>query len=104
LYFVSNSRKMMLPMGSGSPGVTLLTKAKKPFGPVPYLLESIGGPGSSIIVIGDQPLTDGLLAWALQGRFISLVLPGPEPRWPAFQRFIGTLLLPLFVKRGSIGN
>jgi putative phosphatase len=55
---------------------------------------------SNILVIGDQVLTDGLLAVSMRSHFI-LVTPisTSEPFWSRTQRFIGLLL-----KRSLVGT
>lgn len=53
--------------------------------------------GDPTVVVGDQPLTDGFIAWRLGVPFI--LVPGcseSEPLWPKMMRIAGTLLLPLF--------
>ena len=57
------------------------------------------------VVVGDQPLTDGLLAWRLR---VPLILAtgcsSREPPWPRLMRVIGYLLLPLFFKEVSLAS
>ncbi len=57
------------------------------------------GVGSPIVVIGDQVLTDGLLAWRLGATFLHLVLEEEkeEPRQLAMRR-MGRLVLRLFLR------
>jgi len=52
-----------------------------------------------VVVIGDQPLTDGLLAWRLDGVFLHWRHDGPTPWWPRLQRTLGRLVLPFAFTR-----
>jgi predicted HAD superfamily phosphohydrolase YqeG len=55
---------------------------------------------SKVVVIGDQILTDGLLAWRLGGAFLYLVIDesGEDTR-QATMRGIGTVVTGLFFRR-----
>ena len=49
------------------------------------------------MVVGDQWLTDGLLARRLSGTFIRIALPRDGvPAWPAVQSLAGVVVRPLF--------
>jgi hypothetical protein len=50
------------------------------------------------VVVGDQVLTDGLLAWRLGGDFVEWSDPAPMPLWPRWQRRAGALIAPLIFK------
>ena len=93
VHFVTNSSRRV---DAGSPFFGRYRwGARKPFGPIRP--EFIGA-----LFVGDQPLTDGLLAWRHHGRFLRVPLPDRAPRGVRFQRWIGELLfrfLPPGVKR-----
>ncbi len=56
--------------------------------------------GSSIIVVGDQVLTDGILAWRFGGTFIHLVIDKErEAARQAAMRAIGRLVAALLFRR-----
>lgn len=62
-------------------------RARKPFTP------GMADLGRSVAVVGDQPLTDGLLAWRLGAPFLHLVRSGQEPWWPRLMRRLGTVVV-----------
>jgi predicted HAD superfamily phosphohydrolase YqeG len=49
-----------------------------------------------LAVIGDQGLTDGLLAWRLNALFINLVVPADSPHGVRFQAAAGQLVRRIF--------
>lgn len=51
--------------------------------------------GDRVWVLGDQVLTDGLLAWRLQAPFLNLVVSDQEPLRQARMRRYGRWLIPL---------
>ncbi len=55
---------------------------------------------ASIWVVGDQVLTDGLLAWRLRARFVHLTLDPKDP-YPgqARMRRLGKLVAPLLLRK-----
>ena len=55
---------------------------------------------AAVWVVGDQVITDGVLAWRLRGRFIHLTLD-PEDSYPgqARMRRVGRFIAPLFLRR-----
>lgn len=58
-----------------------------------------GGHGP-VVVIGDQVLTDGLLAWRLRATFIHLVIDDEtEDRRQAIMRRLGRIVMALFFRR-----
>ena len=58
------------------------------------------GSRESIVVVGDQVLTDGLLAWRLRGTFLHLVIDDEtEDRTQATMRRIGRVVLGMFLRR-----
>ena len=68
------------PVGAGN----LVAAARKPWRTI--YLRSAPRP---IAVVGDQPLTDGLLAWRLGGTFIQWQHDDRGPWWPRLQRLVG---------------
>jgi hypothetical protein len=63
--------------------------SRKPAGPYRRLARLQDEIGGRTAVIGDQKLTDGILAWLLSAVFIELSIDCKEPAWPAFQRRLG---------------
>lgn len=92
LCFATNSarRPSRVPVGAGAQ-VVYLASAGKPLQIAPY--ESMPAPG---VVIGDQVLTDGLLARRLGYAFLHYC-PNPAgmPTGPRLLRYCGQLVLPL---------
>jgi predicted HAD superfamily phosphohydrolase YqeG len=90
--FVTNSRSTDLAaMVHQVTGRNVVRGAHKPF-TSRHLLGTHASPGA-LVVIGDQVLTDGLLAWRLRCPFIQLQIgDGREPVWPSLLRWFGTLL------------
>ena len=48
------------------------------------------------VVVGDQYLTDGLLAWRFGFSFALVGASSHQPAWPRAQRFVGRALSPVF--------
>lgn len=42
-----------------------------------------------VVVVGDQVLTDGLLAWRIGATFVHWRHHGPVPAWPRIQQLLG---------------
>lgn len=59
------------------------------------------GRGENVWVIGDQVLTDGLLAWRVRAPFLHLVVSAEEPLRQARMRRYGRWLTPLLFDRGE---
>ena len=59
------------------------------------------GKGSApLVVVGDQVLTDGLLAWRLRATFLHLVIDDEaEDRRQAIMRWIGSIVLMMLFRR-----
>jgi len=58
------------------------------------------GTGAPIVVVGDQVLTDGILAWRLRGTFLHLVIDDEtEDRSQTTMRRVGRLVLGIFLRR-----
>ena len=59
------------------------------------------GKGSApLVVVGDQVLTDGLLAWRLRATFLHLVIDDEaEDRRQAIMRWIGSIVLMMLSRR-----
>lgn len=63
--------------------------ARKPFTSLDRIASALEGSRIDV-VIGDQYLTDGLLAWRLNVPFIQVHRPaGREPLWPRLMRLMG---------------
>lgn len=91
VHYVSNLN-FRVPVGL--PGFERIhVKANKPFFIPPKLFLDHG---PKTFVIGDQYLTDGLLAWRFGFSFALTGRCGREPLWPRVQRSAGRCLCPLF--------
>jgi hypothetical protein len=69
-------------------------RAKKPFFNPPKVFVRHA---DETLVIGDEYLTDGLLAWRFGFLFGFVSSPYRQPFWPSLQRLVGKLLMPLFL-------
>jgi hypothetical protein len=90
LVFVTNSDRSPSNECTGR-AVTFISKARKPFTRLPANM-------AYSAVIGDQILTDGLLAWRYQTLYIQTPLPPGTPLGICVQRFIGNLLIHLMFR------
>jgi len=77
--------------------VAYRSAARKPW----LALSTLGSHPEPTIVIGDQPLTDGLTAWRLQAPFLQIALPPDAPLHVRLQRTFGGLLAPLVFRTRS---
>lgn len=60
------------------------------------------GSEAPIVVVGDQVLTDGVLAWRLRATFLHLVIDDEtEERRQATMRRIGLIVVGIFFRRGE---
>jgi predicted HAD superfamily phosphohydrolase YqeG len=76
----------------------MLSRGDKPWTPRRRL--GLRGATSPIVVVGDQILTDGVLAWRLGATFLHLVIDGEtEPRDQARMRRYGRIVTKLFFRR-----
>lgn len=57
--------------------------------------------GGRTIVVGDQYLTDGLMAWRFGFSFGLVGVAARPPIWPLIQLMAGRALSPLFLRRSS---
>ncbi len=58
------------------------------------------GSSAPLVVVGDQVLTDGLLAWRLRATFLHLVIDDEgEDRRQAIMRRIGSVVLLMLFRR-----
>ena len=61
------------------------------------------GSSTPLVVVGDQVLTDGLLAWRLGATFLHLVIDDEaEERRQAIMRRIGSIVLVMLFRRNEI--
>jgi predicted HAD superfamily phosphohydrolase YqeG len=67
-----------------APSIDIVSRARKP-----WRTSYLPADSQRITVIGDQLLTDGLLAWRLNGIFIHLQPDPPVPWWPRLQTSLG---------------
>jgi len=94
IIFATNSHRTRpaLP-GVDELAITVVRAAGKP-----WRTKYIRGLPSPVAVVGDQIITDGLLAWRLDVAFLHVVPTVPMPWWPRLQTVIGRLLSPLLCK------
>jgi len=60
----------------------------------------IGDSSAPLVVVGDQVLTDGLLAWRLRATFLHLVIDDETEEWrQAIMRKIGSIVIALLFRR-----
>lgn len=108
LVFVTNARlDSRQEIHEGQPQVTFVTAARKPWR-ITYLADA----PRPIVVLGDQIMTDGLLAFRLQAQFLHWRPRGRMPWWPRLQAILGVLIVRLVFtpirrctfKRGASGD
>jgi hypothetical protein len=86
IVFMTNSgRRPSTPPASSRLAVQYIPLAGKPSPG----LEFLEGKVTPAAVCGDQPLTDGLLAWRIRGIFVELRVDEPKPYWIRIQRMLG---------------
>ena len=99
--FVTNSDRS--PSG-GLPGTSLpasyISSARKPF----LQLSRFASLVPPVIVIGDQVLTDGLIAWRLNATFVQVALPARISFGVRAQAALGRIVAPLFFRRLQPAN
>ncbi len=89
--FVSNSRTTSA-ISDLISGARVIARARKPFTRLRRLREALSGV-PAVAVIGDQVLTDGLLAFRLGVVFVHVRSIGHgEPVWPKIMRHFGNTL------------
>ena len=92
--FATNSRRTRPnPEPIAGISVVVLVHAAKPF-----RTRYMRGLPRPIAVVGDQLLTDGILAWRLGSPFIEWEHREPTPWWPRAQMRLGRRLAPLFFR------
>lgn len=74
--------------------ITLRSRAGKPWR-VGYLRDM----PRPLVVVGDQIVTDGVLAWRMRGTFLHWHHELATPWWPRLQAAAGRVLGPLFLTR-----
>lgn len=76
----------------------MLSRGDKPWTPRRRL--GLREPSSPVVVVGDQVLTDGVLAWRLGATFLHLVIDDErEPRQQARMRRVGRIMTRFFLRR-----
>ncbi|MEU4559417.1 hypothetical protein AB0F72_13610 [Actinoplanes sp. NPDC023936] len=94
IVFASNSRRVLPRVADGHTGrVTVVSQAGKP-----WRLDLVAGLPRPVTVIGDQPGTDGVLAWRLGGGFHQWVHRGTQPWWPRTQMRLGSAFAPIIFR------
>jgi predicted HAD superfamily phosphohydrolase YqeG len=88
--FITNSRRVpSIPLHNSRLAVSYLHSARKPW----LSLEHFRVLPRPVAVVGDQPLTDGLLAWRLRAPFVQLGLPEQTPPGIRLQAKLGGAVL-----------
>jgi hypothetical protein len=91
LVFATNARSVLRQkLHQERPQVTFVSAARKPWRII-YLADA----PRPVVVLGDQIITDGLLAFRLHGQFLHWRGPGRIPWWPRLQAMLGALLVRL---------
>jgi predicted HAD superfamily phosphohydrolase YqeG len=97
LVFATNAKMSFVNGQEIGDDVLFISAARKPWR-TDYVK---GGPGP-VTVIGDQLLTDGLLARRLGGTFLHWRPCGHIPAWPRMQTFTGKLIENVFFARQDL--
>ena len=89
--FLTNSRRVAVGAEATLPSldVSYRSQARKPW----TQLRTLRQLPEPIVVVGDQPLTDGIIASRLGASFIEVGLPSGSPRWVRLQRRLGDLVM-----------
>ncbi len=77
----------------GKSCIRIVTAARKP-----WRTKYLHNEPRPVAVVGDQVLTDGLLAWRLRASFLQWQVAGPMPPWPRLQRRLGRIAAPFLFK------
>lgn len=97
LIFLTNARRApaSMPAAAGPLAVSYVARARKP-----WRARRLGPLPPPIAVVGDQLLTDGLLAWRLRAQPATFLhaVTHPGPLWPRLQRAAGRLIAPLLFR------
>lgn len=100
IVFLTNSPRLAPPPppppSAGARAFTYRARARKP-----WRLWSLQELRAPVVVIGDQILTDGLLAHRLGADFVHMPHHGRVPWWPAAQAFAGRFLRRLLFREGD---
>ncbi|MEX1141477.1 MAG: hypothetical protein WD993_08560 [Thermoleophilaceae bacterium] len=97
IVFLTNSRRVPVDGLPAESQAVYVARARKP-----WRLGAIADPSPPVAVIGDQLLTDGLLAWRLSSQgtpaiFVHWQCPKTH-WWPRLQQAAGTCLRPLLFR------
>ena len=89
IWFLTNSARVpsKTPASDGI-AVTYVTNARKPW----LRLDALRSSPSPIVVVGDQVLTDGCLAWRLKAPFVQVPIPRGASSAVRTQRQVGDIL------------
>ncbi|MDH3470545.1 MAG: hypothetical protein OEM94_04430, partial [Acidimicrobiia bacterium] len=75
----------------------MVSRGNKPFTTRRRL--GLRGSRAPVVVVGDQVLTDGVLAWRLRATFLHLVIDDEEEERPqAIMRRLGSIVLGMFLR------
>lgn len=93
IVFLTNSSRLAPPAPPGTKAFTYRARARKP-----WRLWSLRALPAPVVVVGDQTLTDGLVAHRLAADFVHMPHHGRVPWWPAAQAFAGRFLRALLFR------
>ena len=94
----SISRVIALSNGAQREVARMVSRGNKPWTTRRRL--GLRGSSAPLVVVGDQVLTDGLLAWRLRATFLHLVIDDEtEDRRQAFMRRIGSIFVVVLFRR-----
>jgi predicted HAD superfamily phosphohydrolase YqeG len=91
LVFATNARMRLIKASATDGGFLFISAARKP-----WRINYLKGSPTPITVIGDQVLTDGLLAYRLGGNFLHWRPDHTVPLWPRMQTIAGKLIEDVF--------
>ena len=93
LHYITNADLKDLGAECHAISARLHSHVNKPFYTPP---EEFRVHGTGTVVVGDQYLTDGLLAWRFGFSFGLVKASTHQPAWPRVQLLVGRVLCPLF--------
>ena len=96
IVFLTNSSRPAPRPVPGAVAFTYCTKARKP-----WRIRSLRALPTPVAVVGDQILTDGLLAYRLAAVFVHLPAVGQVPWWPRLQALSGRAVRRLLFKNAD---
>lgn len=100
IVFTSNSRRELPRLPHGNVIATRVVPAARK----PWRTDYLRYCPRPLIVVGDQLITDGLLAWRVRAAFLHWLHAGSIPWWPRLQAAIGRIVCSIFFTRYTPGT